>query len=168
MAAIAIPTFLQSPKYDQQLLETTSYLIILYLVIFGIFIVGTTLVSSRSSTRPLVYIQRGLNKISEGDLDTKIPVTSNDEIGNLANAYNEMVIRLKELQDELAAAEREAAWKEMAQQVAHEIKNPLTPIKLNIQHLERQMASERYRRQRVEAAHPEDYQKHHRTDSIAE
>lgn len=140
VAAIAIPTFLQSPKYDQQLLETTSYLIILYLIIFGVFIIGTTLVSRRL-TRPLVYIQRGLNKISKGDLDTKIPVTSNDEIGNLASAYNEMVTRLKELQKELAAAEREAAWKEMAQQVAHEIKNPLTPIKLNIQHLERQMAS---------------------------
>ncbi|NGP78130.1 HAMP domain-containing protein [Balneolaceae bacterium YR4-1] len=141
VAAVAIPTFLQSPKYDQQLLETTSYLIILYLVIFGLFIGGTALVSRRL-TRPLIYIQRGLNKISEGDLDTKIPVKSNDEIGSLAEAYNEMVSRLKDLQEELAAAEREAAWKEMAQQVAHEIKNPLTPIKLNVQHLERQLASE--------------------------
>lgn len=141
VAAVAIPTFLQSPKYDQQLLETTSYLIILYLIIFGLFIIGTALVSRRM-TRPLVYIQRGLNKISKGDLDTKIPVKSNDEIGSLAAAYNEMVSRLKELQEELAAAEREAAWKEMAQQVAHEIKNPLTPIKLNVQHLERQLASD--------------------------
>jgi signal transduction histidine kinase len=141
VAAVAIPTFLQSPKYDHQLLETTSYLIILYLVIFGIFIAGTALVSRRL-TRPLIYIQRGLNKISKGDLDTKIPVKSNDEIGSLATAYNEMVSRLKELQGELAAAEREAAWKEMAQQVAHEIKNPLTPIKLNVQHLERQLASD--------------------------
>lgn len=141
VAAIAIPTFLQSPKYDQQLLETTSYLIMLYLVIFGLFIGGTALVSRRL-TRPLIYIQRGLNKISEGDLDTKIPVKSNDEIGSLAEAYNEMVSRLKELQEELAAAERESAWKEMAQQVAHEIKNPLTPMKLNIQHLERQLAAE--------------------------
>lgn len=141
VAAVAIPTFLQSPKYDQQLLETTSYLIILYLVIFGLFIGGTALVSRRL-TRPLIYIQRGLNKISEGDLNTKIPVKSNDEIGSLAEAYNEMVSRLKDLQEELAVAEREAAWKEMAQQVAHEIKNPLTPIKLNVQHLERQLASE--------------------------
>lgn len=140
VAAIAIPTFLQSPKYDQQLLETTSYLIILYLVIFGLFVIGTTFVSRRL-TRPLVHIQRGLNKISKGNLDTKIPVTSKDEIGNLASAYNEMVSRLKELQEDLAAAEREAAWKEMAQQVAHEIKNPLTPIKLNVQHLERQLAA---------------------------
>ncbi len=141
VAAVAIPTFLQSPKYDQQLLETTSYLILLYLVIFGLFISGTALVSRRL-TRPLIYIQRGLNKISEGDLNTKIPVKSNDEIGNLAEAYNEMVSRLKDLQEELAAAEREAAWKEMAQQVAHEIKNPLTPIKLNVQHLERQLAAD--------------------------
>ncbi len=141
IAAVAIPTFLQSPKYDQQLLETTSYLIILYLVIFGLFIGGTALVSRRL-TRPLIYLQRGLNKISEGDLDTKIPVKSNDEIGSLAEAYNEMVSRLKDLQEELAAAEREAAWKEMAQQVAHEIKNPLTPIKLNVQHLERQLAAD--------------------------
>ncbi len=140
VAAVAIPTFLQSPKYDQQLLETTSYLIIFYLLVFGLFIIGTTLISRRL-TRPIRDIQRGLNKISKGNLDTTIKVTSNDELGNLAEAYNEMVRRLKELQEELAIAEREAAWKEMAQQVAHEIKNPLTPMKLNVQHLERQLSS---------------------------
>lgn len=143
VAAIAIPTFVQSPKYNQQLVETTSYLIILYLIVFGLFILGTTVIS-RQLTRPLHYIRQGLNKISKGDLDTTIPVTSQDEIGRLAIAYNQMVSRLKELQEELAAAEREAAWQEMAQQVAHEIKNPLTPMKLNIQHLERQLASGDY------------------------
>jgi signal transduction histidine kinase len=141
VATIAIPTFLESPKYDQQLLETTSYLILVYLVVFGLFVIGSTFISKRL-TRPLVYIQRGLNKISDGNLDTTIPVTSDDEIGNLAKAYNNMVYRLKKLQKELAAAEREAAWKEMAQQVAHEIKNPLTPMKLNVQHLERQLKND--------------------------
>lgn len=141
IATIAIPTFLESPKYDQQLLETISYLILVYLFVFGLFILGSTFIS-KQLTRPLVYIQRGLNKISGGNLDTEIPVTSNDEIGNLAEAYNTMVSRLKKLQKELAAAEREAAWKEMAQQVAHEIKNPLTPMKLNVQHLERQLKSD--------------------------
>ncbi len=140
VATIAIPTFLESPKYDQQLLETTSYLILVYILVFGLFIVGSTFIS-RQLTRPLVYIQRGLNKISGGNLDTTIPVTSDDEIGNLAEAYNNMVFRLKKLRKELATAEREAAWKEMAQQVAHEIKNPLTPMKLNVQHLERQLKS---------------------------
>lgn len=138
IATIAIPTFLESPKYDQQLLETTSYLILIYLFVFSLFILGSTFIS-RKLTRPLVFIQRGLNKISSGNLDTTIPVTSKDEIGNLARAYNRMVFRLKKLQKELAKAEREAAWKEMAQQVAHEIKNPLTPMKLNVQHLERQL-----------------------------
>lgn len=140
VATIAIPTFLESPKYNQQLLDTTSYLILIYLLVFGLFIIGSTFIS-RQLTRPLVYIQRGLNKISGGDLDTTIPVKSNDEIGTLAEAYNNMVFRLKKLQKELATAEREAAWKEMAQQVAHEIKNPLTPMKLNVQHLERQLKS---------------------------
>jgi signal transduction histidine kinase len=141
VATIAIPTFLESPKYQQQLLETTSYLILIYLLVFGLFILGSTFIS-RQLTRPLVYIQRGLNKISGGNLDTTIPVKSNDEIGTLAEAYNNMVYRLKKLQKELATAEREAAWKEMAQQVAHEIKNPLTPMKLNVQHLERQLKDE--------------------------
>lgn len=141
LGTIAIPTFLESPKYDQQLLETTSYLILIYMLVFGLFIIGSTAISKKL-TRPLIYIQRGLNKISAGNLDTTIPVKSRDEIGNLAKAYNNMVSRLKKLQKELAVAEREAAWKEMAQQVAHEIKNPLTPMKLNVQHLERQLKSD--------------------------
>ncbi|MDR8394108.1 HAMP domain-containing histidine kinase [Aliifodinibius sp. S!AR15-10] len=140
VGAVAIPTFMESPKYDQQLLETTSYLIVFYLFTFGIFIAATTFIAKRI-TVPLRSIQEGLNKISEGKLDTKIPVKSDDEIASLARAYNGMVERLKEVRQELAIAEREAAWKEMAQQVAHEIKNPLTPMKLNVQHLERQLSN---------------------------
>jgi len=85
-------------------------------------------------------LRKGLKKISGGNLETTLPVKSQDEIGSLINAYNIMVYRLKDLQTDLAEAEREAAWKEMAQQVAHEIKNPLTPMKLNLQHLERQIS----------------------------
>lgn len=138
LGVIAIPTFLQSPLYTEQLLETTSYLLVIYLLIFSAFIFGTVVISNRL-TKPLQYIQEGLNKISGGNLETMIPVRSQDEIGSLSNAYNIMVERLKELQINLAEAEREAAWKEMAQQVAHEIKNPLTPMKLNLQHLKRQL-----------------------------
>lgn len=138
MAVVAIPTFLQSPIYMEQLLNTTSYLLAVYLLIFVLFIIGTVLISSRL-TRPLQDIQAGLNKISGGDLETKIPVRSRDEIGSLSAAYNTMVEKLREVRVNLARAEREAAWKEMAQQVAHEIKNPLTPMKLNLQHLKRQL-----------------------------
>jgi nitrogen fixation/metabolism regulation signal transduction histidine kinase len=138
IGAIAIPTFVHSPIYTEQMLETTSYMLAMYLLIFGIFIIGAVIISNRL-TKPLQFIQAGLNKISGGDLNTTIPVSSRDEIGLLSESYNEMVGKLKKVQSELALAEREAAWKEMAQQVAHEIKNPLTPMKLNIQHLQRQL-----------------------------
>jgi signal transduction histidine kinase len=137
---VAIPTFLHSPVYNENLLETTSYLFVVYLFIFALFIGGTVFLSSQL-TKPLKIIQSGLNQISRGDMKTKVAVTSRDEIGSLANAYNTMVQRLDHAQKELMKAERESAWQEMAQQVAHEIKNPLTPMKLNLQHLQRQLES---------------------------
>jgi len=138
VAAFAIPTFLQSPVYTARILETTSYLLIVYFIIFGLFIAAIALFS-RQLTKPIDKIRSGLDKISEGKFNTRLPVTSRDEIGTLSEAYNYMVTRLKDLQVELAKAEREAAWKEMAQQVAHEIKNPLTPMKLNLQYLQRRL-----------------------------
>jgi signal transduction histidine kinase len=138
---LAIPTFTHSPVYSEQLLETTSYLFVVYLFIFALFIGGSVFLSNQL-TKPLKIIQSGLNQISHGDMKTKVVVTSRDEIGSLANAYNNMVQRLDYAQKELMKAERESAWKEMAQQVAHEIKNPLTPMKLNLQHLQMRLENE--------------------------
>ena len=137
---IATPAYTRSAIYEDEFLQTTSYLIAFYIIIFGFF-TGVAFLLSRKLTEPLSAFQSGLKRISSGDLNTTIPVTSDDEIGELARAYNEMVNRLKTLQKELAEAERDAAWSEMARQIAHEIKNPLTPMKLSIQHLQRQIAS---------------------------
>ncbi len=134
----AVPTFLKAPKFYERLLSTTSYLIAFYTVIFGLLMMGVGFISSQL-TSPLEEISNALKRISDGDLDTKLPIRSEDEIGTLTKAYNMMAKRLKTVQKELAETEREAAWKEMAQQIAHEIKNPLTPMKLNLQHLERQL-----------------------------
>ncbi|MEL6842751.1 MAG: ATP-binding protein, partial [Bacteroidota bacterium] len=60
-----------------------------------------------------------------------------DEIGEIVQAYNEMVEQLEESEEKITQTEREVAWRQMARQVAHEIKNPLTPMKLSIQHLNR-------------------------------
>ncbi len=136
----AIPTFLKAPKFYERLLSTTSYLIAFYTVIFGLLMMGVGFISSQL-TSPLEEISNALKRISDGDMDTKLPIKSEDEIGALTKAYNLMAKRLKTVQKELAETEREAAWKEMAQQIAHEIKNPLTPMKLNLQHLERQLES---------------------------
>lgn len=134
----AIPTFLKAPKFYERLLTTTSFLLGFYTLIFGVLMLAVGFISSQL-TSPLEALRDGLKKISDGNLETTLPVYSEDEIGTLTRAYNMMGKRLLKLQKELAETEREAAWKEMARQVAHEIKNPLTPMKLNLQHLERQI-----------------------------
>ncbi len=137
-SVLAIPANLNANKYMDEILQSTNFTIIVYLVIFGLFIGGTMLIS-REMMHPIHEFRSGLQRIAAGQLDTLIPVTSKDEIGELANAYNLMVFKLKDLQDELADKERQTAWAEMARQVAHEIKNPLTPMKLSIQHLYQQI-----------------------------
>ncbi|MEZ4950245.1 MAG: hypothetical protein R2784_12760 [Saprospiraceae bacterium] len=70
-----------------------------------------------------------------GQVNEKLEWEGNDTIGQLIQDYNGLVEKLDANAKELAKAEREGAWKMMAQQIAHEINNPLTPLKLNIQYL---------------------------------
>lgn len=135
---LAMPAYTRSASYEQEFLQTTTYLIAFYIIIF-LFFTGLAWIVARNLTQPLAAFKTGLRQISTGELNTKIPVSSNDEIGELARAYNQMLDDLVALRGELAKVERETAWSEMARQVAHEIKNPLTPMKLSIQHLQRQM-----------------------------
>ena len=66
-----------------------------------------------------------------------IPYYQNDELGTLVKAYNKMSLQIQDQKDRLAQMQKEEAWKEMAKQVAHEVKNPLTPMKLTVQNFER-------------------------------
>lgn len=88
-------------------------------------------------TLPLLKIEKNLKGIQLGKENAKIEYLGEDEIGRLAKEYNKKVDELAESADLLARTERELAWREMARQVAHEINNPLTPMKLNIQYLRR-------------------------------
>lgn len=85
---------------------------------------------------PLVSL---VEKLKRTNLSSNEPLewNSDDEIGELVNAYNKMIGKLEESALKLKQSEREGAWREMAKQVAHEIKNPLTPMKLHLQHLKR-------------------------------
>ncbi len=78
-----------------------------------------------------------MREVNIGKKNEIIVWEKQDEIGELVNEYNKMVQKLEESADALARSEREGAWREMAKQVAHEIKNPLTPMKLSIQYLQR-------------------------------
>src|SRR5439155_3745636 len=78
-----------------------------------------------------------MREVNLGKLNEEITWKRNDEIGELVKEYNKMVAKLGESAVALAKSEREGAWREMARQVAHEIKNPLTPMKLSIQYLQK-------------------------------
>ncbi|MDL2241200.1 hypothetical protein LJC69_06195 [Bacteroidales bacterium OttesenSCG-928-K22] len=117
--------------------EITNYIVSfvnLYLIIIIVAIFMTYLLS-KFITRPLAMLKEKLSGLSLQKTNEKIDYTQDDEIGKLIEVYNLKVDELEKSANLLAKSERESAWREMAQQVAHEIKNPLTPMKLSTQHL---------------------------------
>jgi nitrogen fixation/metabolism regulation signal transduction histidine kinase len=94
-----------------------------------------SLVISNWLTRPLQILQESLSGLKLGSKNEKIEYVANDEIGMIVNAYNHKIEELEVAAERLTKTERETAWREMARQIAHEIKNPLTPMKLSVQHL---------------------------------
>ncbi len=105
-------------------------------LVLSIVVVFTILVARRT-TRPILDLKAHTLSVAAGDLDARVEVTSNDELGDLGRAFNDMTGELKESRTRLIKAEKDAAWREMARQVAHEIKNPLTPVLLSANLLER-------------------------------
>ena len=95
------------------------------------------LVVSNYITRPLKTLRERLSKVKVDDKNEKIEWNNEDEIGELIETYNTMVDKIEESSLLLKQQERQDAWRELAKQVAHDIKNPLTPMKLSIQHLQR-------------------------------
>jgi signal transduction histidine kinase len=92
---------------------------------------------ARRITGPLRELADGANAVAGGSLDASVPVRTRDEVGELAVTFNGMTRDLATARDELVRAERVAAWREIAQRIAHEIKNPLTPIQMAIETLQR-------------------------------
>jgi two-component system nitrogen regulation sensor histidine kinase NtrY len=86
-------------------------------------------------SKPVRRLTEATQRVGEGELDYRITSGRTDEFGKLEDAFNEMTKEIQQKREDLIKYEKELAWKEMAKQVAHEIKNPLTPIKLAIQHL---------------------------------
>jgi len=132
---INLPYFANQSEINRKLSNFVSALINVYVLVF--LLIGLlAFVLASSITNPLALIQNSLKRIEIGNTNQILVWKSDDEIGDLIRAYNQMVKALEESANRLARSERESAWREMAKQVAHEIKNPLTPLKLGIQHLE--------------------------------
>ncbi len=106
-----------------------------YVFIF-LLAIGMAVFMGRSITGPVVQLSEKLKRIRLGKQNETIQWEIDDEVGELIRDYNSMVTKLDESAMLLAQTERDTAWREMAKQVAHEIKNPLTPMKLSIQYLQ--------------------------------
>ena len=126
--------FGKQKEFEGQIQQFISAIINVFMLFLAISIVVALFVSNWLTTS-LRSLKQHLSSVRFGEANAKIPYSGNDEIGLIIKAYNEKLDELEKTAKQLALNERESAWREMAKQVAHEIKNPLTPMKLGIQHL---------------------------------
>lgn len=124
-----------SPAVKSETGDIISNLLNLYIFLLLIASAAAILVS-RSIAQPLLVLGDKLRNFRLGQHEP-LAWRGSDEIGQLIHAYNDMAQQLTHSTEQLKRSEREGAWREMAKQVAHEIKNPLTPMKLGVQHLQR-------------------------------
>ncbi|HOG25818.1 MAG TPA: ATP-binding protein [Bacteroidales bacterium] len=116
----------------------TSSIVAAIVNLYLLLLLGAVLLSyvfSNQITRPLAELGEKISRLDVTRKQEHIHYTSDDELGMLVKAFNKMADDLNESTQRLAQSEREQAWREMARQIAHEIKNPLTPMRLSIQHL---------------------------------
>jgi two-component system, NtrC family, nitrogen regulation sensor histidine kinase NtrY len=135
-AYLNIPSF---NTQDELNTEISRFLVnIIYLNVFIFLIAGSiALFLTNRITSSFLLISEKMRRINLDKTNEVIEWKSDDEIGGLVKEYNKMVNKLEESAAALVKSEREGAWREMARQVAHEIKNPLTPMKLSIQYLQK-------------------------------
>lgn len=121
-------------EINQELTESLVYILGPYFTAVIILIFIVNYLSYRISN-PIFKLLKATEQLSRGNVDVQVKSDSKDEIGELVTSFNRMIRELKRSRAELKKAEREGAWRDIARQVAHEIKNPLTPMKLAMQHL---------------------------------
>lgn len=138
---IAIPFFESEDELNVLIADVVSNILVIFMVMFVVFLTVSYFIS-KHLTYPFKLLTQKLKATNlEGNEYMRWP--SQDEIGLLVDEYNNMLSKLEASKKVLASNEKESAWREMAKQVAHEIKNPLTPMKLTLQHLLRLQAEGR-------------------------
>ena len=135
IAVLNVPYFESDSEYDDRI----SNFILNYINIIIVLLCITSIIMiliTRKTLKPLKIIEEQMGKINLEGNNEPINFEGHDEIGALVQQYNNMCQQLEIAANKLARNERENAWREMARQVAHEIKNPLTPMRLNIEYLQ--------------------------------
>jgi nitrogen fixation/metabolism regulation signal transduction histidine kinase len=136
LGILSIPYFYARPEYDRQIIEVISSALSVFSALFIFFLI-LSYFASHALIKPLKMLTQKIKKTNLERQNDPLPWHSDDEIGLLIREYNRMLVNLEESKQALAQNEKQSAWREMAKQVAHEIKNPLTPMKLTLQHLQR-------------------------------
>jgi signal transduction histidine kinase len=139
-AYLNIPYFTSESKLQEEIANFLVTIINLNAFIFLIAGIVALFITNRI-TRSFSFISKKMKAVSLGQMNEAIDWKRDDEIGELVKEYNKMVAKLDESAVALAKSEREGAWREMARQVAHEIKNPLTPMKLSLQYLQKAISN---------------------------
>jgi len=140
---IGVPYFLSEQRRNAEVDTLLARLLPPYLVVLILALVFS-LWAARSMTAPLSMINEKMRRFEIGAKNNHIDYPYHDELGALVERYNILVDRVEESAAQLANAEREGAWRTMARQIAHEINNPLTPMKLSVQKLQRLRGSDAF------------------------
>jgi two-component system, NtrC family, nitrogen regulation sensor histidine kinase NtrY len=134
MAYLNLPYFRMQSVLAREI-SNLIVAVINFTLLLVLITMGLAVFISGRLTAPLTMLGDGLASVGVGKKSEHLTYRGNDEIGELVKQYNRMVDEIEDSANKLANSEREYAWREMAKQIAHEIKNPLTPMKLNVQHL---------------------------------
>lgn len=131
-----LPDFSNEEEFKQQMVGLIMGLLNILVILLLLAAIISVIIAKRVS-EPLTILQNKMTSVVVGEENEKIDLQVPDELTGVIQNYNEMIDKLSVSAEKLAKAERESAWREMARQIAHEIKNPLTPMKLSLQLLNR-------------------------------
>ena len=140
---IAVPYFMSEQTRNAEVDKLLARLLPPYLIVLILALVFS-FASAKSMTSPISMLTDKMRHFEIGAQNNHIDYPYHDELGALVERYNVLVDRVEESAEKLANAEREGAWRTMARQIAHEINNPLTPMKLSVQKLQRLHGTEQY------------------------
>jgi nitrogen fixation/metabolism regulation signal transduction histidine kinase len=132
---VSVPTLFRQDELEEEIARRNAlYFGVYMLVLFTVIVIATAF--AHRIAAPIQELTEATKRVARGDLNVRVDFPAAEgEIGELVRSFDRMTKDLQRSREELIRYERELAWKEMAKQVAHEIKNPLTPMRLAVQHL---------------------------------
>lgn len=133
-AIVSSVTLFRQNEINEELTETITFIFGSYIVVVILLLILVKFFTDRLS-KPILILKEATEKVARAETNVKIDIKRSDELGILVDSFNKMIKEIEVSKERERRAEREAAWRDIAKRIAHEIKNPLTPIKLSIQHL---------------------------------